>query len=69
MIIFDLIRMKFLSLLFRELREECGLEAKALRQIGVLTCDIDTIPSILEIHVFNADEYCGDPIESEGKQS
>lgn len=49
----------------RELMEECGLEAKKLTQIGVLTCDIDTIPSILEIHVFSADDYRGDPIESE----
>ena len=49
----------------RELREECGLEARALERRGVLRFEFASKPEILEVHVFGVPVWHGDPIETE----
>ena len=49
----------------RELREEAGIEASDLRKRGTLLFDIATEPELLEVHVFSASGFVGEPIESD----
>ena len=49
----------------RELREEAGIVAKAMEKHGVLTFVFPDNPTLLEVHVFRAEEWSGEPTESE----
>lgn len=49
----------------RELLEEAGILAANLEKCGVLDFEFKGDPEILEVHVFKAKDYTGDPIESE----
>lgn len=49
----------------RELQEEAGVEAKALKKVGVLDFAFENEPKELEVHVFKVIDFIGDPVESE----
>ncbi|KAL3876432.1 hypothetical protein ACJMK2_034281 [Sinanodonta woodiana] len=49
---------------YRELKEESGLEAKNLQEVGLLKFEFVGDPQILEVHVFTSSEYEGQPTES-----
>lgn len=47
----------------RELREEAGIDARALTRAGVLEFSWDGKPEVLEVHLFRATEFSGEPQE------
>ncbi len=49
----------------RELFEEVGIEADNFQQIGVLDFTWKNKPEILQVHIFKADNFSGEPRESE----
>jgi 8-oxo-dGTP diphosphatase/2-hydroxy-dATP diphosphatase len=50
----------------RELHEEAGITAEQLEKVGVLDFQFTTRPDEeLEVHVFGAGKYTGEPCESE----
>ncbi len=49
----------------REVREEVGLELLDLKELGVIEFDFESEPKILEVHIFKATSYKGEPIETE----
>ncbi|XP_002733266.1 oxidized purine nucleoside triphosphate hydrolase-like [Saccoglossus kowalevskii] len=49
----------------RELEEECALTVDRLEKIGVVDQEFVNDPVVLEIHIFKADNYHGNPAESE----
>lgn len=49
----------------RELREEAGIEAGPLRPRGALTFEFEGEPEVLEVHLFSASAYDGEPVETE----
>ncbi|HTM68115.1 MAG TPA: 8-oxo-dGTP diphosphatase [Candidatus Binatia bacterium] len=49
----------------RELREESGIEVPSLAGIGTLTFAFEEDPTVMEVHVFRADAFTGDPVETE----
>ena len=51
--------------LYRELQEEIGVTPKDVRKRGVLTFRNDGSEELIEVHVFSAREYEGEPREGE----
>lgn len=49
----------------REFREEAGLEIPVLEKAGLMDFEFQGDPEILEVHIFRAREYVGEPAESE----
>jgi 8-oxo-dGTP diphosphatase/2-hydroxy-dATP diphosphatase len=49
----------------REMREEAGVEVKELEKMGILEFEFQGNPEILEVHVFRAQDFTGEPTESE----
>lgn len=49
----------------RELREEIGIEAKEMREVGILDFSFESDPKQLQVHVFKVVDYMNDPVESE----
>jgi len=49
----------------RELKEECGLDAKNMAKAGVISFKWQDKPEILEVHIFKAADFEGEPAESE----
>jgi 8-oxo-dGTP diphosphatase/2-hydroxy-dATP diphosphatase len=49
----------------REMREEAGVEVGALEKTGVLEFEFQGDPDVLEVHVFRAVDFSGEPTESE----
>ncbi len=49
----------------REMKEEAGIEIESLEKIGVLDFEFKGNPEILEVHIFRAEEFNGEPTESE----
>ncbi len=49
----------------REVREEAGLTLGALEKFGVLDFEFQGNPEILEVHMFTASDFAGDPVEGE----
>lgn len=52
--------------IFRELQEECGLTVDALEKVGNIKFEFVGDTQLLDVHVFRADAYNGEPAESEG---
>jgi len=50
---------------WRELREEAGIEANLLEQMGLIDFEFAGNPEILEVHVFRCATFSGEPHESE----
>lgn len=49
----------------RELQEEAGIHARALARAGVLEFSWDGKPEVLEVHLFRATDFTGEPQETE----
>ncbi|MBI1215760.1 MAG: NUDIX domain-containing protein [Alphaproteobacteria bacterium] len=49
----------------RELQEEAGIEAGPLTRRGIVEFRWQGKPDVLQVHVFHADSFTGDPVESE----
>ncbi|KAJ7305944.1 hypothetical protein JRQ81_010310 [Phrynocephalus forsythii] len=49
----------------RELQEECGLTVDALHKAGQITFEFVGDKELLEVHIFRADSFQGEPTESE----
>ena len=50
----------------RELQEESGLTVDALEKVGNIKFEFVGDTQLLDVHIFRADSYNGDPTESEG---
>lgn len=51
---------------FRELHEESGLTVDTLEKIGNIKFEFVGETELLDVHVFRADSYNGQPTESDG---
>ncbi|MCX6755437.1 MAG: 8-oxo-dGTP diphosphatase [Candidatus Nomurabacteria bacterium] len=49
----------------RELEEEVGIKASAMKKVGILDFSFENDPKILEVHIFKVLDYTGEPTESE----
>ncbi len=49
----------------REMREEAGIEVEEMDKVGVLQFRFAGDPETLQVHVFRAERYSGEPTESE----
>ncbi|XP_043473787.1 7,8-dihydro-8-oxoguanine triphosphatase-like [Leptopilina heterotoma] len=49
----------------RELKEECGLTSKNLRQIGIVEVEFENDPVLLEVHVFDTFVFEGNIIDTD----
>ncbi len=49
----------------REMREEAGIEISNIEKAGLMDFEFKGNPEILEVHIFRAREYVGEPTESE----
>lgn len=49
----------------RELQEEVGLEVQDVTKIGMLEFTFENNPDLLEVHVFSAQSFTGEPQETE----
>lgn len=49
----------------RELREEAGISANGLKKRGVINFEFEGDPKILEVHIFSAADFRGEPYESD----
>ena len=49
----------------REVREEAGIEVGALVEQGILEFEFQGDPKILEVHIFKATAFTGEPTETE----
>ncbi|MDP3779363.1 MAG: 8-oxo-dGTP diphosphatase [bacterium] len=49
----------------REIREEAGIEADDLEQVGLIHFEFMGDPQILEVHLFRATSFSGSPVETE----
>lgn len=53
--------------IFRELMEESGLTVDTLEKVGNITFEFVGDTELLDVHIFRADSYSGEPTESEGE--
>lgn len=51
----------------RELQEESGLTVDALEKVGNIKFEFVGETQLLDVHIFRADTYNGDPAESDGR--
>lgn len=49
----------------REIYEEAGIEINDLERYGIIEFEFQGNPEILEVHIFKAENFYGEPIESE----
>lgn len=49
----------------REVKEEVGIAVSGIEKVGVIEYEFCGNPEILEVHVFKANEFVGEPKESE----
>ena len=49
----------------RELKEEAGIEVEFLKKVGILDFEFKDNHEILEVHIFKAEKFSGNPTESE----
>jgi 8-oxo-dGTP diphosphatase/2-hydroxy-dATP diphosphatase len=49
----------------REMLEESGAEVKDLEKMGVVEFEFQGNPEILQVHIFRAQDFVGEPTESE----
>jgi 8-oxo-dGTP diphosphatase/2-hydroxy-dATP diphosphatase len=49
----------------REVREEAGIEVHSVEKIGAIDFEFRGNPEILEVHIFRAKEFTGEPRESD----
>ena len=51
--------------LLREIKEEAGVEVTNPEKVGLLEFTFSKTGEIIEVHVFRAEEFIGEPIETE----
>uniref|UniRef100_A0A8C6YN90 Oxidized purine nucleoside triphosphate hydrolase n=1 Tax=Nothoprocta perdicaria TaxID=30464 RepID=A0A8C6YN90_NOTPE len=51
----------------RELLEESGLTVDTLQKMGQITFEFVGSSELMEVHIFRADDFHGEPKESEGR--
>jgi 8-oxo-dGTP diphosphatase/2-hydroxy-dATP diphosphatase len=49
----------------REVFEEAGIQIKNLVKVGVINFSFKDKPDILQVHIFKADDFFGEPVESD----
>ncbi len=49
----------------REMMEEAGIELQEMDKVGIIEFEFRGNPEILEVHIFKADNFLGEPSESE----
>lgn len=49
----------------REVQEEAGIEVKDMDKVGIIDFEFKGNPEILQVHIFRADDFSGEPTESE----
>jgi len=49
----------------REIQEEAGIILKNIDKVGIIDFEFKGNPEILQVHIFKADNFLGEPIESE----
>ncbi|KKU48197.1 MAG: hypothetical protein UX68_C0019G0026 [Parcubacteria group bacterium GW2011_GWA2_46_9] len=49
----------------RETKEEVGVIATGIERRGIINFEFNGNPEILEVHIFKADNFLGEPIESD----
>lgn len=49
----------------REVAEEAGVDVPTLEKVGLIHFEFEGNPEILEVHIFSATEYLGEPTESD----
>lgn len=49
----------------REVEEEAGIQTLDMKQVGVLDFEFVNDPKVLEVHIFSATQFTGEPTESE----
>lgn len=49
----------------REVKEEAGIDIGELNKRGVIEFEFQGNPETLEVHVFKADNFSGEPVETE----
>lgn len=49
----------------REIREEAGIDVKLAAKVGILEFEFKGKPGVLEVHVFKAEDFSGEPRETE----
>ena len=54
-------------IVYRETKEECGLDVSDLDHVGTLIFEFVGEPQLLEVHVFRTEHYTGTVTESEGE--
>lgn len=51
--------------LHREILEEAGIEVVAPEKLGIIEFEFQGNPEILEVHIFRATKFIGEPVEGE----
>lgn len=49
----------------REIKEEAGIEVRDLNKVGIIDFEFKGNPEILQVHIFKASDFTGDPEETE----
>jgi len=49
----------------REIKEEAGIQVDDLNKVGMIDFEFKNDPQKLEVHIFKAENFLGDPVESE----
>lgn len=49
----------------REVLEECGVTVPAVEQVGLIHFEFEGNPELLEVHIFRATAYEGEPVETD----
>ncbi len=49
----------------REMKEECGVDVRDIEKLGIIEFEFKGNPEILEVHVFRALDFFGNPVESD----
>ncbi len=52
----------------REIEEEVGIQVLNMEEVGVIEFSFQNDPKILEVHIFKASEFTGEPKETEEMQ-
>lgn len=58
---------KEVHFLCRELLEESGLTVDTLQKMGQITFEFVGNSELMEVHIFRADHFHGEPTESDGR--
>ncbi len=49
----------------REVREEAGINPLDIKKVGILEFEFQNDSKVMEVHIFSATKFSGDPVESD----